>query len=185
MAMYFTTAVPRVHFKVTCPTKTYFTNSLQLLVRWTLDYYKLYWCFIHFSAPEPKAQVHYCDHALSVVRPSVVNFSHFQLLLWYHWTEFNETWQYKARSQHPLPSLCFLGRAEKQDGRPGLWLAETFSNSPLKPLNRIRWNLTGRKISRSSTKFDSNSGWRAIVNTPIGCIGEFVYYRFVYMIIKE
>ena len=27
-------------------------------------------CYI-FSAPEPKAQVHYCDHALSVVRPSV------------------------------------------------------------------------------------------------------------------
>ena len=24
-----------------------------------------------FSAPEPKAQVHYCDHTLSVVRPSV------------------------------------------------------------------------------------------------------------------
>ena len=45
-----------------------------------------------FSAPEPKAQVHYCDHALSVVRPSL-NFSHFQFLLWNHWTEFNETWQ--------------------------------------------------------------------------------------------
>ena len=54
-----------------------------------------------FSAPEPKAQVHYCDHALSVVRrpsvrrpsvcPSVVNFSHFRLLLWNGWTEFNET----------------------------------------------------------------------------------------------
>ena len=33
-----------------------------------------------FSAPEPKAQVHYCDHTLSIVRrpsvrrPSVVNF---------------------------------------------------------------------------------------------------------------
>ena len=25
-----------------------------------------------FSAPEPKAQVHYCDHALSVARPYVV-----------------------------------------------------------------------------------------------------------------
>ena len=25
-----------------------------------------------FSAPEPKAQVHYCDHTLSIVRPSVV-----------------------------------------------------------------------------------------------------------------
>ena len=35
---------------------------------------------------EPKAEVYYCDHALSVVRPSVcrlsvVNFSHFRLLL--------------------------------------------------------------------------------------------------------
>ena len=92
----------------------------------------------------------------SVVRPSVrlsvVNFSHFWLLLWNHRTEFNETWQ-EARSQRPLPSLCFSGRSEKQDGRPGLWLAETFSTSPLKPLNRIQRNLTGSKISLSSTKF--------------------------------
>ena len=163
-----------------------------------------------FSAPEPSAQVHYCDHALSVVRPSVrrpsvrppvVNFSHFRLLLWHHWTEFNDTW-HEARTQHPLPrvcvfradrknktavlasdwlrhfrlllwngwtefnetwqearsqrplsSLCFSGRSEKQDGRPGLWLAETYSTSPLKPLNGIQWNMTGSKISTSSTKF--------------------------------
>ena len=161
--------------------------------------------FLIFSAPEPKAQVHYCDHALSV-RPSVVRRSsltfhifdfssetpernstkldrkqdlnvlyqvcvfravrknkmaalasdwlrHFRLLLWNCWTEFNETWQ-EARSQKPpLPSLCFSGRSEKQDGRPGLWLAETFSTSPLKPLNGIQWNLTGSKIITSSTKF--------------------------------
>ena len=98
------------------------------------------------SAPEPKAQVHYCDHVLSVVRrPSVVRpssltfhifdfssetaeqnltklyrkvdlnvlyqvcvfradqknkmaalasdwLTHFRLLLWNRWTEFNETW---------------------------------------------------------------------------------------------
>ena len=50
---------------------------------------------------------------------------HFRLLLWNRWMEFNETWQ-KARSQCPLPSLCFSGRSKKQDGRPGLWLAETF-----------------------------------------------------------
>ena len=32
--------------------------------------------FSLFSAPEPKAQVHYCDHALSVVRPfHIFNFS--------------------------------------------------------------------------------------------------------------
>ena len=85
------------------------------------------------------------------VCPSVVNFSHFRLLLWNHWTEFNKTWQ-KARTQHLLPSLCFSGRSEKQDGHPGLWLAETFSTSPLKPMNGIQQNLTGNKISRSSTK---------------------------------
>ena len=66
--------------------------------------------------------------------------------------EFDETWQ-EARSQRPLPSLCFWGWSEKQDGRPGLWLAETFSTSSLKPLNRMEQNLTGSKISMSSTKF--------------------------------
>ena len=177
-----------------------------------------------FSAPEPKAQVHYCDHTLSVVRLSVVRPSltftfltsplkplnriqrnltgskistsstkfvffgligktrwppraligwdtfdffsktaernstkldrkqdlnvlyqvcvfradrknkmaalasdllrHFWLLLWNHWKEFHETWQ-EARSQCPLPSLCFSGWSENQDGCPGLWLVET------------------------------------------------------------
>ena len=77
---------------------------------------------------------------------------HFRILFWNRSTEFNETWQ-EARSQRPLPSLCFSGQSEKQDGRPGLWLAETFSTSPLKPLNGIQRNLIGSKISTSSTKF--------------------------------
>ena len=77
---------------------------------------------------------------------------HFRLLLWNRWTEFNETWQ-EARSQGPLPTLCFSGRSEKKDGHPGLWLAETFSTSSLKSLNVIQRNLTGSKISMSSTKF--------------------------------
>ena len=76
----------------------------------------------------------------------------FRFLLWNRWTEFNETWQ-EARSQCPLPSLCFSGRSEKQDGHPGLWSAETYSTSLLKPLNGIQRNLTGSKISMSSTKF--------------------------------
>ena len=77
---------------------------------------------------------------------------HFWLLLWIRWREFDETWQ-EARSQGPLPSLCFSGRSENQDGRHSLWLAETFLTSPLKPLYRNGRNLTGSKISRSSTKF--------------------------------
>ena len=77
---------------------------------------------------------------------------HFRLLLWNRWREIKETWQ-EARSYLPLPSLCFSGRWEKQNGRSGLWLAETFSTSSLKPLNGIQRNLTGSKISTSSTKF--------------------------------
>ena len=76
---------------------------------------------------------------------------HFLLLRWNRLTEFKEAWQ-EARSQRPLPSLCFSVGSEKQDGRPGLWLAEAFSTSPLKPLNRIQRNLIGSKISTSSTK---------------------------------
>ena len=77
---------------------------------------------------------------------------HFQLLLWNCWTEFNETWQ-ETRSQRPLPSLCFSGGSEKQDSRPGLWLAETFFTSPLKPLIGIQRNFTESKISTPSTRF--------------------------------
>ena len=50
---------------------------------------------------------------------------HFWLLCRNRWKEFNKTWQ-EARSQSPLPSLCFSGLSEKQDGHPGLWLAETY-----------------------------------------------------------
>ena len=46
--------------------------------------------------------------------------SHFRLLLWNRWTEFNETWQ-EARSQRPLPSLFFFfGPISKQKCLP--WL---------------------------------------------------------------
>ena len=141
---------------------------------------------------------HYCDHALSFVRPSSLTFHifdffsetvkrnsttpdrkqdlkilyqvfrdgrknkmaalasdwrrHFRLLLWNRRTAFNETRQ-EARSQRPKQSLCFRADRKKQDGRPGLWLSETFSTSPLKPLNGIQRNLTGSNISTSSTKF--------------------------------
>ena len=78
---------------------------------------------------------------------------HFRLPLWNSESEFNKTWQ-EAWSQCPLPSLCFRRQGPdprplwlvKQDGRPGLWFAETFSTSSLKPLNGIQRNLTGSKI---------------------------------------
>ena len=76
---------------------------------------------------------------------------HFPPLLWNCRTEFNKTWQ-EARSQGPLLSSYFLGWSEKQDGRPGLWLAETFSTSSLKPLKGLKRILTRSKISMSSTK---------------------------------
>ena len=86
-----------------------------------------------------------CTRCPSSARPSLTFH-----IFWKRWTEFNETWQ-EASTQHPLQSLCFSGQSEKQDGRPGLWFAETFSTSPLKPLKGIQRNLTGSKISTSST----------------------------------
>ena len=64
---------------------------------------------------------------------------HSQLLLCDRYLEFNETWK-EAKSKRPLPRLCFSGRLEKQDGHPGFWVAETFSASPLKPMNGIQQN---------------------------------------------
>ena len=49
--------------------------------------------------------------------------------------------------------FVFYGPIRKTRWLPGLWLAETVSTSPLKPLNGIQWNLTGSKISMSSNKF--------------------------------
>ena len=46
---------------------------------------------------------------------------HFRLLLWNCWTEFKETWQ-EARSQRPLPSLCFSGRSVNKNVRLGRFL---------------------------------------------------------------
>ena len=52
-----------------------------------------------------------------------------------------------------LFQVCVFWADRKKDGHPGLWLTETFSTSPLKPLNVIQRNLTGSKISTFSTKF--------------------------------
>ena len=64
---------------------------------------------------------------------------HFRLLIWNHWTEFNETWQ-EARSQRPLPSLCFSGRSKKKTRWPPCpligWDIFDFSSET------AEWNIT-------------------------------------------
>ena len=56
----------------------------------------------------------------------------------------------KVRNDQFLDNKIFKRRALFSAPEPK---AETFSPSPLKPLNRIQRNLTGSKISTSSTKF--------------------------------
>ena len=58
-----------------------------------------------------------------------------------------------GKQDHNVLYQVFSCRSEKQDGRTVLWLAETFSTSPLKPLNGIQRHLTGSKTTTSSTKF--------------------------------
>ena len=69
---------------------------------------------------------------------------HFRLLLCNHWAEFNETC--RSKTWMSSTEFVFFGPTKKQDCHPCLWLAETFSTSPLKPLNGIQRNLTGSKI---------------------------------------
>ena len=66
----------------------------------------------------------------------------------------NSTKLNRMQDLNVLYQVC-ISQADrkKQDGRSGVWLAETFSHSPLKRLNRIQRNLTGSKISTSSTNF--------------------------------
>ena len=45
----------------------------------------------------------------------------------------------------PSTKFVFFGPIGKQDGRPGLWLVETFLTSPLKPLNEIQRIWINRK----------------------------------------
>ena len=49
--------------------------------------------------------------------------------------------------------VFFRADRQKQDGRAGVWLADKFSTSPLKPLNEIPRQLTGSNISTFSTMF--------------------------------
>ena len=69
---------------------------------------------VRFSAPEPKAQVHYCDHAISVVHSSLT-FYIFDFSETTDPVEQNstETLQ-EGRTQHLLPSSCFSGQSKKR-----------------------------------------------------------------------
>ena len=60
--------------------------------------------------------------------------------------------------------FVFLDQSQKQDGHPGLWLADIFLTSPLKPLNGIQQNLTGSKISTSSDEILLHKEGIVIIN---------------------
>ena len=88
--------------------------------------------------------------------------------------ERNSTKLDKKQDLDILYHVCIFPADNKnQDGRPGLWLAETFSTSPLKPLNGIQRYLTGSKISTSTTKLCFSGG----SERKDGCPVQFVNKR--------
>ena len=75
-----------------------------------------------FSAPEPKAQVHYCDHALSILRPSVVNFHIFDFFS--ETAERNSTQLDRKQDLNVLYQVCVF-RADRKNKMAALasdWL---------------------------------------------------------------
>ena len=108
-----------------------------------------------FNAPELKAQVHYCDHALSIVRrPSVRPSLAFPIFDFFSKTsERNSTKLDRKQDLNVLYQVfVFQADRKKQDDRSDLLLADTFLICPLKSLNRIQRNMTESKISKSSTR---------------------------------
>ena len=87
-----------------------------------------------------------------VVNPASDVLRYFRLVKINRLTDFNDTWN-EERSQRPLPRLWIFGWSEIQDSYRGLWLAETYSTSPLKPLNIDQQSLTGSKTATFSEKF--------------------------------
>ena len=119
------------------------------------------------------------DRKNKMAAPAYDLLRHFQLFLWNRWIEFNKTWQ-EARSQHPLLGLRFSGWSEKQDSRPVLWLAETFSTSPMKPQNGNQRNLTESKFSTSSTKFVFFGLIQKTIWPPWPLIGWDIFWLFLW-----
>ena len=63
--------------------------------------------------------MHYCDHALSVVRPSSLTFHIFDFSS--ETAERNSTKLDRKQDLNVLYKVCvFSGGSENQDGRPGL-----------------------------------------------------------------
>ena len=83
---------------------------------------------------------------------------YFRLLLWNCWTEFNETWQ-EARSQRPLPNLCFFGPIGKTRWPP--W--------PLIGWDILDFSETAeRNLMKLDRKQDLNVLYQVCVFGPIG-----------------
>ena len=72
--------------------------------------------------------------------------------------ERNSTKLDRKQDFNVLYQFCFSCRSEKQDGRPDSDWLRHFRHL-LKLLNRIEQNLSGSKISTSSTKFVFWGGW--------------------------
>ena len=62
--------------------------------------------------------------------------------------ERNSTNLERMRGQHPLPSFFYFRVIGKPIWPPGFWLVESFSTSPLKPLNDIQGNLRLKDLSQ-------------------------------------
>ena len=87
-----------------------------------LIFFRFWDQFVIFRAQEPKAPVTYCDHALSVVRPSVCRPSSvrqftFSVSSPEPLVGFYETW-YGRSTQGPLQVLLFFGQI-RQGADPG------------------------------------------------------------------
>ena len=88
-------------------------SSKMLSIASSLIY--LQWELVLFNSPHPKAYVRYCHHLASVV---VCILLPFNLLLWNHWTNWNQIWE-ECSLDGPLLKVyvfLFIRRNKRSNG---------------------------------------------------------------------
>ena len=112
-----------------------------------------------------------------VRRPSVLNFLHFRLLLGSPLTVFNETW-HEARTQRPLPSVCFFfSQIENQRWHflrllSNRWpeFDKTYRKKGLNCLYHVCWLFRADGKNETNHQISSDSHPSATSNKAIHCL---------------
>jgi len=102
--------------------------------------------------------VSYCHHLASVVHPSV-NFSHFDHLLWNHWSKLNKFWQEWCRSFTKIAHFVLICQKTWAPARCCFWwsIFKCLSKNIVTRDNSLFWSIFKFLLWSNKCKYFDNS----------------------------